>query len=282
VATYMREFGTARASQGGKQLAQVAAHGIAALLLIAVVGAEYARRPLTLATVPPTPPIYFWLATQPSGPVLELPMTIPANEANREKLRQYWSTANWFPRVNVSSDIEPRAYTALQSELKTFPDTRTMSLLQGLGVRYVMVHRAQYDRADWDAFAARLASQRAALTLREERGDDLVYELAPDDRLTKLQALIPAGAQVFLSGEDPLELDTYMAMISWRLRDNRTLVTKIIPTFGEQHIRPEPGQREDWIILYRNEAPPRYGYPDGLPVVYEDDVVRVYHYTGPK
>lgn len=278
MATFMREFATARASQGNRRLAQVVGHGLAALLLIAVVGAEYARRPLTLATVPPTPPIYSWLATQPSGPLLELPMTIPANEANREQLRQYWSTTNWFPRLNTSSDLEPRAYETLQEELQVFPDVRTVSLLQGLGVRYVLVHRAQYSRADWDAFTSRLASQRGALTLREERGDDLVYELAQDDRLARLQALIPAGDDVFLSGEDPLELDTYMAVVSWRLRDGRNLITKIIPTFGQIHVRPEPGQLADWVILYHNEAPPRYGYPEGLPLVYEDGVVRVYRY----
>jgi hypothetical protein len=280
VATFLREFGAIRTDRGSKWLPQVLARGFVALLLIAAVGAEYARRPLTLATVPPVPPVYSWLATQPSGPVLELPMTIPANEANREQLRQYWSTTYWFPRVNASSDIAPRAYAALRAEMAIFPDGRSVPLLQGLGVRYVILHRAQYGRADWDALAARLASHRAVLTLREERGDDLVYELAPDDRFDKLQALIPAGAQVFLSGEDPAERDTYMAVLGWRLRDSRTLITKIVPTFGQVHVRPEPGQLAEWVILYHNEAPPRYGYPEGLPVVYEDSVVRVYKHVG--
>jgi hypothetical protein len=124
-----------------------------------------------------------------------------------------------------------------------------------------------------------LVAQRNILTLREERGEDLVYELTPDDRLAKLQAQIPAGDRVFLSGEDPAERDTYMAMIGWQLRDSHTLVTKIIPTFGQRHVRPEPGRLSDWVILYHNEAPSRYGYPEGLPVVYEDGVVRVYKHT---
>ncbi len=281
VAALLREVGAARTERGGKRFIQATARGLAALLLIAVVGAEYAQRPLTLATVPPVPPIYGWLATQPRGPVLELPMIIPPNESNREQLRQYWSTANWFPRVNASSDIAPRAYAALRHELTTFPDTRTVALLQGLGVRYVLVHRAQYSRPEWEAFTARLASHRATLMLREERGDDLVYELTPDDRIGKLLTLIPAGDSVFLSGEDPAELDTYMAMVGWRLRDGRALVTKIVPTFGQRHIRPEPGHRSDWLILYHNEAPPRYGYPEGLPVVYEDGIVRVYKNVQP-
>ena len=37
----------------------------------------------------------------------------------------------------------------------------------------------------------------------------------------------------------------------------------------------------DWVICYRNEAPTRYGYPENLPVVYEDSLVRVYRYIPP-
>lgn len=277
-AAILREIGAARGARGGRRWANGLARGAAALLLIAVVGAEYAHRPLTLSAAPPTPPIYAWLATQPPGPLLELPLVVPADELNREQVRQYWSTANWLPRLNASSDIAPRAYGALRRELAAFPDGRTIALLQGLGVRYILVHRAQYARADWDPFAARLAASQGALTLREERDDDLVYELAPDARIAALVAAIPPGDRVFLSGADPAGLDTYMAMLGWRLRDGRTLITRIVPTFGQRHIRPEPGWLADWVIAYREESPPRYGYPEGLPVVYEDGVVRVYRY----
>ena len=253
----------------------------AVCLLIAVVGAEYLHRPLVLAAVPPVPPIYAWLATQPAGPILELPLTIPATEQNREQLRQYWSTEHWLPRVNASSDIAPRAYAALRRELVAFPDGRTIALLQGLGVRYVVLHRAQYGRAEWEALAAQLATQRAVLVLCEERGDDLVYELAADERFAKLQAQIPAGDRIFLSGADPAELDTYMAVLGWRLRAGHTLISKIIPTFGQRHIRPEPNMLADWVICYTNETPARYGYPENLPVAYEDGIVRVYRYARP-
>lgn len=249
----------------------------AGLLLLAVVGAEYLHAPLSLAAVPPMPPVYAWLAEQPPGPVLELPLDVPAGEANREQLRQYWSTAHWLPRVNGSSDIAPRAYAALRRDLETFPDARTLGILQALGVRYVVVHRDQLTGAGWSGVAARYAAYGATLQPRGEFGDDLVFELQPDERFAGLQRLIPPGASVYLANDDPLDTDAYMATVAWLLRDqDRQLITKIIPTFGLRYTRPEAGQLADWLIAYKGDDPARYGYPAGMAVAYEDNVIRVY------
>ena len=249
---------------------------IASTLLVCV-GAEYLHAPLTTATVPAPPAVYDWLAAQPPGPVLELPLTIPPGEMNREQLRQYWSTLHWQTRINGSSDIAPRAYAALRQELNTFPDARTLGLLQILGVRYVMIHRAQYSHAAWDALAPRYAAYGATLRPRGEFGDDLALELQPDPRFIGLQRLIPPSATVFLGGNDPADTDAYMASLAWLLDDGqRQLITKIIPTFGSRYARPEAGERADWLICYKGESPTAYGYPATMALAYEDNVVRVY------
>jgi hypothetical protein len=250
---------------------------VVVVLVLAVVGAEYLHAPLRVAAVPALPPVYGWLAAQVPGPVLELPLEVPAGEANREQLRQYWSTFNWLPRVNGSSDIAPRAYAALRRDLESFPDARTLGILQALGVRYVVVHRAQLRGPGWAGVSARYAAYGVTLQLRGEFGDDVVYELQPDPRFAGLQQLIPAGASVFLADNDPAGTDAYMATLAWLLRDqNRQLITKIIPTFGLRYTRPEAGQLADWVICYKGVDPTRYGYPVGMAVAYEDNVVRVY------
>lgn len=270
----------ARPRRRGRLGGLVAALGrvVAVVLVLVVVGAEYLHAPLRVAAVPALPPVYGWLAAQAPGPVLELPIDLPpAGEANREQLRQYWSTFNWLPRVNASSDIAPRAYTALRRDLESFPDARTLGILQALGVRYVVVHRAQLRSPGWAGVSARYAAYGVTLQLRGEFGDDLVYELQPDPRFAGLQRLIPAGASVFLATNDPAGTDAYMATLAWLLRDqNRQLITKIIPTFGLRYTRPEAGQLADWVICYKGEDPTRYGYPAGMAVAYEDNVVRVY------
>jgi hypothetical protein len=254
-------------------------HGRALLVavLLLAAGAEYWHAPLRRATVPPPPPVYAWLAAQPPGPVLELPLTVPANELNREQLRQYWSTFHWQTRVNGSSDIAPRAYTALREDLGTFPDARGLGILQALGVRYVIVHRAQYTPAEWAALAPRYASYGVTLQRGGEFGDDLALLLQPDERFVGLQRLIPAHASVFLSENDPRGTDAYMATLGWLLRDgDRELITRIIPTFGERYTRPALGQHPEWLILYPGDDLARLGFPPGSPLVYSDNVVRVY------
>jgi hypothetical protein len=224
--------------------------------------------------------VYAWLAAQPPGPVLELPLTIPANELNREQLRQYWSTFHWQTRVNGSSDIAPRAYTALRDDLGAFPDARGLGILQALGVRYVIVHRAQYTPAAWAALAPRYAAYGVTLQTGGEFGDDLALILQPDERFVGVQRLIPPHASVFLSENDPRGTDAYMATLGWLLRDgDRELITRIIPTFGQRYTRPALGQRPEWLILYPGDDLARLGFSPGLPLVYSDNVVRVYRNT---
>jgi len=251
-----------------------------ALLVVALVlvaGAEYWHAPLRLATVPPPPPVYAWLAAQPPGPVLELPLTIPATELNREQLRQYWSTFHWQTRINGSSDIAPRAYAALREDLGTFPDARGLGILQALGVRYVIVHRAQYTPAAWATLVPRYAAYGVTLQTGGEFGDDLALVLQPDERFVGLQRLLPPRASVFLSENDPRGNDAYMATLGWLLRDgDRELITRIIPTFGQRYTRPALGQRPEWLLLYPGDDLVRLGFSPGLPLVYGDNVVRVY------
>lgn len=253
--------------------------GMVGILLVSLVAAEYVRAPLTVAQVPPMPPVYGWLAAQPRGPVLELPLGPSPTQLNREQVRQYWSTFHWQPRVNGSSDITPLVYDSLRRDLAAFPDARSLAILEGLGVRYVIVHRAEFTAPGWEAVTARYASNRTALAPRGEFGDDLAFELRPEDRFATLRAIMTPGARVFLSGADPLGTDTYMATIAYQLRDH-PLVTRIVPTFGIPYGRPQGGIPGRYAILYRGEDPARYNFPPGGSLIYEDTVVQVYDTLG--
>lgn len=245
------------------------------IVIVVLVSAEYIRTPLAVAQVPPLPPVYSWLASQPRGAVLELPFGPVATQLNREQVRQYWSTVHWQPRVNGSSDITPLVFDALRRDLVAFPDARSIGILQGLGVRYVIVHRAELSDPSWPALADRYASQSALLAPRGEFGADLAFELRPDSRFATLRAAITPGASVFLSGADPFGTDTYMAMIAYQLRDH-PLITRVVPTFGVPYIRPEGGLPARFAVVYRDEDPTRYNFSPGGTIVFEDAVVRVY------
>ncbi|HEX6737212.1 MAG TPA: hypothetical protein VF310_02960, partial [Vicinamibacteria bacterium] len=102
------------ALRGLSRRARAVAVPLVAVALLVVTGAEYVRAPLHPRAVPPAPPVYAWLAKQPVGPAIELPLGSPPSELNREQVRQYWSTTHWQPRLNGSSDLQPYAFTALR------------------------------------------------------------------------------------------------------------------------------------------------------------------------
>jgi hypothetical protein len=105
------------------------------------------------------------------------------------------STLHWKPLVNGNSGFIPRAYSdfieRFVGELKR-PDgtvtprishvsAETARLLQQIGVRYLVFHRAQYQDEDWPAVASQLdgLGESGILTAAGEHGGDVVYLLAP-------------------------------------------------------------------------------------------------------
>jgi hypothetical protein len=110
--------------------------------------AEY-RVAFALAPYPNTAPeLYRVLSTQPRGVVLELPVphvdTLPGDEARYA----YASTFHWFPLVNGYSGVYPASYLGRLERLRDFPGETSLRQIQADGVRYVIVHQADFSEAD--------------------------------------------------------------------------------------------------------------------------------------
>lgn len=87
------------------------------------------------------PPVYHWLASQPvPSPVVELPID---DDAFHQSPRSYYSTYHHQPLVNGFRSFVPPGYSELAQVLNTFPAPIALRDLQQLGVRYVIVHRAE-------------------------------------------------------------------------------------------------------------------------------------------
>ena len=117
-----------------------------ALLIPSVLLLEFWVAPLPLIAYPnAAPPLYAWLAQQPRGVVVELPVsrpeTLPADEARYS----YMSIFHWMPLVNGYSGFYPPSYLARLDALRHFPDEASVARLRGDGVRYIVVHPASYD-----------------------------------------------------------------------------------------------------------------------------------------
>jgi hypothetical protein len=115
---------------------------VATALIAAAVAASATPIPWT-----PTPQIarvYYHLAAQPPGGLIELPVYSRPHRALRT---QYMlaSTVHGKPLVNAYSDMTPAAFSSIRNDLATFPSANAFSKIPP-GVRYVIFHVDEYRR----------------------------------------------------------------------------------------------------------------------------------------
>ncbi|MFN2227936.1 MAG: hypothetical protein ACK2UY_16565, partial [Anaerolineae bacterium] len=122
------------------------------------------------------PAVYHWLADQPPGPVLELPLI--SEGAGPPLEYQYMSTYHWQTTPDGYSGFFPPTHGRFVTEVGAFPAERSLRLLQALDVGYIIVHSDRYPAARWQEVEQALAGSEE-LRLVEAFGADLVYELQP-------------------------------------------------------------------------------------------------------
>jgi hypothetical protein len=122
------------------------------------------------------PPVYRWLVDEPAGPILELPMAFTSGGPKLEY--QYLSTYHWRTTPDGYSGFIPPKHGQIGYEMERFPSERSVSLLQALGVRYVVVHTARYAPLAWLEVQG-AAAEVQDLTQVASLGTDVVYQVAP-------------------------------------------------------------------------------------------------------
>lgn len=159
-------------------LAVLAAMGAASLF--SSIGSSHLRRAIALAlgaamlveystavrleAVEPPGTVYRWLATQPRGPVAELPMPLIDKLPGRDAEREYYSSVHWQPLLNGYSGYYPISHNALLFYISVFPGGHWIDILLGRGARYIVVHER-----DMPAARAADALQRLELHPRLRR-----------------------------------------------------------------------------------------------------------------
>ncbi|MDQ3706085.1 MAG: hypothetical protein M3437_12815 [Chloroflexota bacterium] len=125
---------------------------------------------------------YGWLARpENAGPVLELPMSADQPDV----WYTFFGTKHWQPLVNGWSSFVPPGTMQLKLALDAFPDARTVSMLQGLEVRHVVVHLWQYPEDQQAGLKQRLDAT-PQLKMVNQAGDNYVYELAANPWLREI------------------------------------------------------------------------------------------------
>lgn len=194
---------------------------------------------------------------------------------------QYFSLVHRHPLVNGNANVLPKGFKALVSEMQRFPSPRGVALLRGLGITQVVVHFDQYPPGERPALRQRLEMDDSELAMRADFGDTAVYGAVPRGDLEGLRGLIPPGASVRLSCNDPSGTGAYMAMLGYVLRDH-PLYARLRVDFGQRYVgEPGAGGRYDYVIVYEREDPGTHGLAEAE-LVWQDGVVRAYRNASPR
>jgi hypothetical protein len=188
------------------------AFGWIAPLAFILVLIEFAIVPLPLVTVPEAPDSLAWLNEQAPTRILELPLaaerprsSVPndqprrAWEISRLLEMQYFSTQHWHTTPDGYSGYIPSRHGEFTREMQAFPSSRSMTLLRGLGVRYVIIHQDDLDEIRLSALNEPLAQGVRDIALF---GDERILELAPYQSSNLPTISLPISN---LSAKQPIE-----------------------------------------------------------------------------
>ncbi len=246
------------------------------------------------------PPLYNWLASNDASKVigkndllLELPVGQTDNPINTNPIYLVYGLSHNRPMLNGSSNIVPRGYDRLFYEMRRFPTPGTLDIIQGLGVKFVVVHTGGLLSDAKRQALGQEAAQGGRLQLVESFPDftggsrykDEVYRVIPDStRLKSMAEAIPTGSTVLLADQQAVNRRLYTTVIPALLGPSRIYFSPYTTIYDNiiGKIKPaQPGAKYDYVILYSNTDPAQYGY-SASDMAAEVDLgdnnsVRVYH-----
>jgi hypothetical protein len=130
---------------------------LAGAAVLAGVVAEYASDVGPLHAWVQRVPIYArWLAQQPAGAVVDLPIARADRLPQHEAEWSFYGRSHHHPMVNGYSGYYPKPYIELLGEMVAFPRGRSVEALRERDVRYIVLHETHYDAADFLEFESRV------------------------------------------------------------------------------------------------------------------------------
>ena len=174
-------FGMLKVESSGQSAANSFLPGAFRLLpslLVPLIALEYLAVPAANITPVPTgdtiPQYVRWLAKQPPGGVLELPMIASDLTQPLDLTTQYLTTYHWHTTPDGYSGFVPPVRGEIAYEMQAFPGERSLSLLQALDVQFVILHADKL--ANWSSLRTAIV-QNADLQLAQQFGNDYVYRV---------------------------------------------------------------------------------------------------------
>ena len=136
---------------------------------------EYAAIPLGYTkTELDIPAVDRWLDQQPKPFVVA---EVPARGERDQVDYMMHSTAHWQKTVHGYHGWTGAFHNELFADMRTFPNERSLSRLEEIGVTYLVVHQERYGVEEWPAVERGLAAYASRLTLERVDGTGRVYRV---------------------------------------------------------------------------------------------------------
>jgi hypothetical protein len=247
------------------------------------------------------PPLYRWLAgydpnakAAPTIPndalLLELPIGTNQSPVNTSPQYLLYELDAWRPMLNGSPNVIPPGYERLFSEMRRFPTPGTLDIIEGLGVKYLIVHTGGLLNDGKRAALVQEAAPGGRLELVKQFPDSRpyppgspaeVYRLKPSpERFSKLRAAVPEGASVLLV-DHPAHLRLYNVVLPALLGPNRHYFTNFSTIYDAvtgDRTAAQPGVHYDYAAIYTDDDPTKYGFsPRNRLDIGDNDVIAIYH-----
>ncbi|MBE7549773.1 MAG: hypothetical protein HS126_01675 [Anaerolineales bacterium] len=148
--------------------------GLTALILLESWSAPLVGPEIPAGTA--IPAVYPWLRakTAPDEVILELPY-----QNVSEFMYEYYATYHWRRLANGGTGFTPPIYREMRQWFKTFPDARSVDVIQQLGINRVVLHSAAYSPEEWQRLLAVLPLYWPAFSQVNQVGGALILRVAP-------------------------------------------------------------------------------------------------------
>jgi hypothetical protein len=280
-------FGVAIAAAfGARRVADWRPWGRASGVFTALIVLEFWAQPVHPTTIalgdrsPDSDGLYGWLARPESRAVvpedallIELPITMLHGDNQAGILQSLYHRR---PMLNGTGNVIPVGYERLVEEMHRFPSSRSLDVLAGLRVQFVLVH------VDWLSRMRRqaLEEERSRLELVQEGGPHRLYRVV-FPRVDDLRATIPAGSSIALSDGRGLYTTAFAGILGPEYRyvaSRNTVYTALFPT-----LRVQPASRSiEYVVAYNSSDASTELDPCAYQnVVWANEVVKVCRVASP-
>ena len=250
--------------------------GITLVTLLLVVTSVELKTNVGTASVPrdeQTTAVYNWLATQPTGPVIEFPSNGLWTNLGWTIQQIYYSTRHWDPIMAAYTSFIPQQDVDLLVAINGGTQTPSevtadnVGLLQDLGIRYVVIHH--WSGYDWQT-ALYDAENLPELTRIGQFGDATVFTLNKGKRASVVHTLqapttAVAGRQVVAdllthndnptSAVDSLAENPEMSF-SWTTPAGKIISQQTIPALVQ--VTASPGLTVQPVLMTAPSSPGTY------------------------